>query len=289
MICRSQAAKKSAEQRDKFCCVLTGDGEKEVVHIYPFHSLKNKEEDIFGPRHMFWDHLKIFWPKEKIAAWEAEMFPRGIDDIGIDRVCNLITVSPNVHGYWNRGAFALKPISVYNDNTSLKVQFFWQKKQKDIGATMSLLTTPFSTEDLDVNEGAANHGITRLFNVTDKRIKSGDFFELHTDDAIARPLPSFQLLEMQWFLQRVIGMAGAAAPYVPSWGEDSDDEISNLGLDEVGDTSFESTHFSLPPSPEFLRNNNLRLIEGSKHHTEEAEGDGVRIGAEDGDGVRVIM
>jgi hypothetical protein len=147
ILSRNQAAKTSVKQRDNFRCGLTGDGNLEVAHIYPFHSLKNKEEDIFGPRHIFWDHLKNFWPEEKVAAWEAELFPRGIHEMGIERVYNLITLSATAHRYWNRGAFALKPISMSDDNTTLKVQFFWQKKQKVAQATMSLLTTPFSTED----------------------------------------------------------------------------------------------------------------------------------------------
>ena len=93
-------------------------------------------------------NLKIFWPEEKVAAWEAELFPEGIDETGMDKVYNLITLSPNARTSWNRGAFALKPISVDNDNTTLKVQFFWQKKQKDTQATMSLLIHHFPLKTL---------------------------------------------------------------------------------------------------------------------------------------------
>jgi HNH endonuclease len=260
-----------------------------VAHIYPFCSLENKEEDIFGARHTFWDLLKNFWPEEKVAAWEAELFPRGIHEIGIERVYNLITLSATAHRDWNRGAFALKPISVYDNNTTLEVQFFWQKKQKDTQSTMSLLTTPFSTKDLDRNEGAfdTDTGKVRLLDGRDKIIKSGDFFELKTDNAIERPLPSFKLLEMQWFLQRVIGMAGAAGPYEDWLDEDSDEdeEMCNPGLDEVGDASFLFTNPSLPDSPQFLRGDTLPVVEGSKHHTGEAEGDETG----DGDGARVSI
>ena len=289
LLSRKMLARDAAEQRDNFRCVLTGDPGTEIAHIYPFHSIKHKEEDIFGRRHIFWDQLKNFWPEEKVAAWEAELFPRGIDEMGLDRAYNLITLSAGAHKAWDRGAFALKPISVSNDNTTLKIQFFWQKKQNDIQATaMSLLTTPFSTKDLDRNEGAYDHGFYRLVNIsTLEPIKSGQFFELQTDDPIQRPLPSFQLLEMQWFLQRVAGMAGAAGDlHWEDWDEDSDEEIPNLGLDEVGDTSFVSTDPSLPASPQFLRKGNLHLAERSKHHMEEAEGDAVEkgIGGRDGDG-----
>jgi hypothetical protein len=242
-----------------------------VAHIYPFCWLKDSEDDIFGARHTFWDHLKNFWPKEKVVAWEAELFPGGLSKSGGERVDNLITLSKVAHIQWNRGAFALKPISVDDNNTTLKVQFFWQKKQNDTQATMSLLTTPFSTKDLDRNEGAFDYGNTMLYNNRGERIKSGDFIELKTDDAAERPLPSFMLLELQWFLTRVVGMAGAAVPYEAGWGDDSDSAVPNLELDEIGDASFISDLDSAD-YPLLLRKVNLLPIEGSKHHTEEAEG-----------------
>ncbi|KAH6674439.1 hypothetical protein B0J14DRAFT_700116 [Halenospora varia] len=270
---RSQVAADLARERDGGCCVLTSTSVTDVAHIYPFCRLKDSEENIFGARHTFWIHLKNFWPKEKVTAWEAELFPKGLSESGDERVDNLITLSKVAHGQWNRGAFALKPISVCNNNTTLKVQFFWQKKQNDTRAAMSLLTTPLSTEDLDCNEGAFDYGDT-ILHYHETRIKSGQIFELKTDDPIKKPLPSFKLLELQWFLMRVIGMAGAAFPYKVGWGDDEDDEeeVPYLRLDEVGDISFTSD-LDLPSSPEFLRKANRLPREGSKHHMEEAEGD----------------
>lgn len=186
---------------------------------------------------MFWEHLKNFWSEEKVTAWEVELFPRGLSETGDEKVDNRITLSKIAHVQWNRGAFALKPISISDENTILKVQFFWQKKQPDIQATISLLTIPLSTEDLNQNEGAFDYGQTRLFDREGKHIISGDIFELKTDDPIKKPLPSFKLLELQWFLMRVIGMAGAAFPYEPSSRDDSDEDVPGLDLEEVGDTS----------------------------------------------------
>ena len=116
---------------------------------------------------------------------------------------------------------------------------------------MSLLTTPFPTENLYYNKGATDSGIIQLFNFrTQQLIKSGEFFELKTNDAIERPLPSFQLLEMQRLLQCVTGMASAVVPYEEDWlDEDSYEEICNLGLDEVKNPSFAFTSPSLPASP----------------------------------------
>ncbi|KAK9237011.1 hypothetical protein V1525DRAFT_426658 [Lipomyces kononenkoae] len=240
---RNRLARDLADERDNFRCVLTGDPSREIAHIYPFHSIKYKEEDAFGARHIFWDHLKNFWPEQKIADWESKLFPDGQHELGEEKTYNLITLS---------------------------LQFFWQKKQTDIQATMSLLTTPLSTKNLDQNDGAYDSARAVLY-YADKRITSGQFFELHTNDPTTKPLPSFKLLEMQWFLQRVAGMAGAAADI--DWeylDEDSDEEIPDLRPDDVGDSSLISTGPS--SSPVFPLRGSLDFPDHSKHcEAEEGE------------------
>jgi hypothetical protein len=41
-------------------------------------------------------------------------------------------------------------------------------------------------------------------------IRSGETFTFTTKDPQNLPLPSLELLEMQWVLQRLVGMCGAA-------------------------------------------------------------------------------
>jgi hypothetical protein len=60
--------------------------------------------------------LRNFWPQEKIATWEALLFPDGFEQSGDDSPINLICLSLEVHTYWNKGEFALKPISVSADS-----------------------------------------------------------------------------------------------------------------------------------------------------------------------------
>ena len=191
-----------------------------------------KEDNLFDARHTFWDQLSLFWPEHKVLQWKQEVFSSGLGQFGAVTVANLITLSCNAHVMWNRGAFAIKPISINDDQTTLKVQFFWQQK-KDSTTVVNLLDAPESTKDLTRNQGAFEHGITSLFNFqTRALIKSGDVFELRTDNPLQRPLPSFALLELQFFLTRVVGMAGAAFPYEPDWEDEDDGEVSDLGLDE---------------------------------------------------------
>ena len=274
------------------CLVLTGTRAIQVAHIYPF-CLLTKEEDTFGKRHVFWRMLRNFWPEEKITTWEAAILPDGPGECGLETARNMITLSADAHILWNEGAFALKPISVSEDNTTLTIQFFWQAKHPLVMPTINLTTIPLSTRNLESNDE------TRLIDCRqseDRRIKSGDLFELTTDDSEARPLPSMALLEMQWFLQRVIGMAGAAdelkdseyhfsdnglynrGPYndgdnISNLGEFDEDEgdISNLGLDEGRDESFLSniTNLSDPVIPD--NSGVIPSIEAPKHYAEEME------------------
>ena len=103
---------------------------------------------------------------------------------------------------WARGAFALKPISESEDKTTLKVHFFWQKRQQEAQTAMSLLTTPFSTQGLNQNTEVFGGIAIKLFK-EDKGdenvppIRSSDYFMLQTDDPETKPLPSFTLLELQ--------------------------------------------------------------------------------------------
>jgi hypothetical protein len=258
--------------------VLTLDDICEVAHIYPSCLLK-EENDAFGNRHMFWRHLQLFWPKEKITAWQEQLFPGDTYDCGIETAKNLITLSVAAHRLWNKGAFALKPISVSDDHTTLKVQFFWQIKQPEVETqpTISLLTTPSSTKDLE------RFGRSRLVHadLSDGLLKSGNIFEIKTDDPDKRPLPSFELLEMQWFLQRVTGMAGAVDVEVDVGKQDPDDDIEDFQLDEVvpgqrsrpGQKSRSDAADESPPTPDADRYRSPSM-EGSKYSTEEDEAQG---------------
>lgn len=245
----------------------------EVAHIYPHHSMRQKEEDKSGLRHEFWDHLRLFWPKEKVATWEAKLFPRGIHEQGQEEVYNLISLSPTIHTIWGRGLFALKAISESDDKKTLIVQFFWQEKQKGLLSRINPITIPTSTQGLKQTTGA-HGGHIWLFDKNEKKIQSGDCFELQTNDPVQNPLPSFELLELQWFLHRIQGMAGAVDV---DWDEvyldldsDSDNAEEVPGLasddDDVKELSLLSEEsISSPAKP--------NLPFHPKHVTAEVEGD----------------
>lgn len=226
-----------------------------------------KEEDIFGKRHIFWQMLRNLFPQEEISTWEAIIFPNGTEENGLESAQNMITLSSDAHKLWNHGAFALKPISVSEDKMSLTLQFFWQKKQFQTMPVTSVDNVPPCTRDLD------HYMEAKLANVhSEDFITSGQFFKMTTDDPVSRPLPNMALLHMQWFLQRVMGLAGAA-DVPPDLGDYfSDGEVSNLGLEEAGEESFLSSlsgpsvatvpDIASPPHP---------LLETPKHQGDEIQ------------------
>jgi hypothetical protein len=92
-------------------------------------------------------------------------------------------------------------------------------------------------------------------------IQSGDIFILTTDDPDNKPLPNWELLEMQWFLQRVTAMSGAAR--TPNIDLNDDDDMSSSPIlspndnDSVVGSSFKREHVYkwIPPPQEAVPDN----------------------------------
>jgi hypothetical protein len=66
-------------------------------------------------------------------------------------------------------------------------------------------------------------------------IESGDIYTFTTDDPAKLPLPSWELLEMQWVLQRLTAMSGGAG--MPDFDvyddDDDDDDDDDMGSDSM--------------------------------------------------------
>jgi hypothetical protein len=198
----------------------------EAAHIFPY-SMLNKPAQSEGSKAIpdFWGLLPLFWNEDRIIKWKSKIFPDPQNpDTGIEAYFNLISLNPWAHDLWGKGLFALKPLALSNDHRELTVQFFWQPqgnyKPRD---RVDLLTEPIPSKDLNVvGDGCflyrgENDGSSR-------QICSGDIFTLTTNDPKKRPLPSIELLEMQWFLQRLMGMCGSAEwPSLELEDDDFDD------------------------------------------------------------------
>jgi len=147
----------------------------------------------------------------------------------------------------------------------LRVQLYWLPRS--CLSNVDVLRVPTIP---DIEDGAI-HGVGLWDVTTDQRIRSGDMLDINTDDPEKLPLPDLKLLDMQWVLNRISALSGAAEPQDYSYhnGEYEDDCSDDFALDNESwstDSDSESlppsslvsphkaavpsaTHFSTPPSP----------------------------------------
>lgn len=206
-----------------------------------------------GPRgNSIWGSLGVFWSKERVESWYNAIFPEGkYAEACYNRLC----LSPSAHRYFGKGYFALKPISIYDDQKYMVVKFFWLHKGPSDNAFVNFRDTPL-LEGQDEGDG-----YSRLFNhETTSIIRSGDELRLKTENPQTHPLPRWDILEMQWFMNRVVAISGAADVEDDySDGDDDDDEYELASSyyeqdfdlldkwDSLGERQSEATE-ALPPS-----------------------------------------
>ena len=67
-------------------------------------------------------------------------------------------------------------------------------------------------------------------------MNSSDLVIFRTKDPENLPLPSWDLLHMQWILHRIGALSGAANVPMKPWDYDSEDEGSDMGFEDVFDS-----------------------------------------------------
>ncbi|GKZ72486.1 hypothetical protein AnigIFM60653_003786 [Aspergillus niger] len=215
---RSAAAKKrkldtGCKERDNDMCLITRAGVPvEIAHIFPYSLAQPNSAETLKD---VWDTARFFWSIEKVSKWEeAVSGPNGTECCS-----NLMALWSSVRGLWERACFALKPLDISDDREKLKVEFFWLSVPSAYLERVELRTPP-STFCLN-DHGPHN---TRLWNCeTLAPIRSGDVLTFTTRDPDQLPLPSVDILWMQWTLTRALALSGAGEAR-EDFHSDDDDE-----------------------------------------------------------------
>ena len=224
--------------------MITGIREiAEAAHIYPLSMGKYLQMSNLPTS--IWGTLRNFWSEERVDSWYNAIFPSGTEVVH-----NLICLSPDAHKFHQKACFALEPREISDNKERLKVKFFWLRQYKQFkGAKVDILSRPSLPGNLD----PGSDGLGLLNVRTSGKICSGDEIWLETEDPESLPLPDWRLLEMQWFLNRVTAMSGAAEPR-DDLDEDDDGWEVSLENEEVLEPEDEwnsSTSYS-PSSPQQL-------------------------------------
>lgn len=246
---RARGPRKETCQRDGHACALTKIRIYEVAHIYP-HCLINPARppnEYANSIPDIWKLLQVFWKPEQVQLWQQEIFRDPNNPTKASDACfNVICLQPNIHKAWSMGLFALRPLEYNHDKSKLEVEWYWQPKQSHgPDDLVELKKIPPSSRDLDEVDG---------FNVILKsspnnfiKIKSGHKFTLETPDPQRLPLPSKELLELQWHLNRIVSMSAAGEGSEEDYDDDADDD-SVLLQDECRE-GVEDWIDQVPPPP----------------------------------------
>jgi hypothetical protein len=171
------------QERDDNRCIITGLAGPDIVSICPDIFLDSSNDDL-----RLWRILEAFWGPEKAAVWR-----RKAGDAGCS---NLICLSSSLYTAWSSAKFVLQPISV--EGTTLKFRLFWLRSlNAKYPGVESLLIKP---DDVLV-DASRDTQCARL-------PPNGSLFAVTAKEPCL--LPSFELLELQWHLQRLAALSGAA-------------------------------------------------------------------------------
>jgi len=225
----------------------------EVCHIFPHNMLSSTNPQKSHHIERFWDLLNVFWGEEQVETWKRRIFPfHDNPNTGVDAVFNLICLAPQAHRMWNEGAFALRPLDG-GDDYKLEVEFVWQTRYKlHSSSNVDLLKVPASSLGLKWSPTPWDDNDRKFLRWEDcgsdlkaYLLYSGATFTFTTTDPVNQPLPSKELLNMQWALQRVTAMAEG------KWIEGSyDDSMSDVGNMNTMNTTLEDIFKWIPPPQE---------------------------------------
>jgi hypothetical protein len=215
-------------------------GPLEAAHIYP-HSLNGELKS-----GSIWDCLEHFWTAQQIQDWKSA-FQNASGDPTTEICSNLMSMTPSVHCYWGLGYFALKPIAppANWDGIELSVEFHWLKISPSSANSKDLTRKPwFPDDDLDVD----------IHRRPSKRaLCSGDIMTFRTEDPISMPLPDYQILLLQWHLNRAVALTGAAGIFDDDDDDDDDDDWEQyrrrLAPINFSDDDDDDEQYCATPSP----------------------------------------
>jgi hypothetical protein len=134
---------------------------------------------------------------------------------------------------------ALKPLELSPDKTSLTLEVHWLRNRRVAESPLGNPITPppvdlLQMPSLALTPNDVANGFWFVDVRTGDRIYSGHKVTLTTDDPDERPLPSWELLDMQWVLQRLSAISGAAE-LLDDWSDNdsSDDDSSDISDSEI--------------------------------------------------------
>lgn len=130
-----------------------------------------------------------------------------------DRLCNMIALDSEVQKYWNDDLCAFRPVYLSNNKKYMLISFHWLPlPERGEVEYCDKLFDPYDDHPYpNQKQGCIDTpgaGIYLHDVKSRERIRSGTNFWMSTSDPETRPLPSMELLEIQWYLRRLSRFKG---------------------------------------------------------------------------------
>ncbi|OXV07465.1 hypothetical protein Egran_04770 [Elaphomyces granulatus] len=196
-VTRSSVVKNLCLERDKNKCVLTKGGVPQVAHIFSYCMLNTRQQqsNLVKAVPTLWSLLTVFWDKERIDSWKKTI-PRILIRASRNALTSFVWLQLCIHC----GTMACRGSC---------------RSACDAG----IIATSQGLE----NAGDEAYFLFRWEDGAGRLIRSGDVFKFTTTDPDKLPLPSVELLDMQWNLHRLLRLSGAAGWPQTDSDDDSDD------------------------------------------------------------------
>ncbi|KAL6158937.1 hypothetical protein ACJQWK_03074 [Exserohilum turcicum] len=203
--------------------------EIDAAHIYPWCGVGGQNKERVAN---FWNTLKMFWQEELVESWRSKSETETVE--------NMISLSATLHRFHSAARFALRPIQLSDDKTKLELEFHWLfVEERNRHDKVDIMHEPLSSAGR-LSAGGGYGPLDRIDPNNDTiylPLVSGTRFTMSTDDPVKRPLPDSGLLTLQWHLQRVLAMSGAAEWTEEDFGDDDKDNKDGQSVtpcDNVG-------------------------------------------------------
>jgi hypothetical protein len=224
-------AKDAARERDGYKCVITGARKVyQTARLFPVLVTK-PPSDIEPAFPGIWKYVNFFWDRNTAERWKKAVFNSSFDPSRPVNDCtNLICLRNDLRTAWANGLFALRPVFVSNDKTEIEVEFHWQPRARHATSDLIDVTQePLPSKDVSSVEGLVvvlpSRGNSFL------PIQSGHRFKITTHNPVDHPLPSFDLLDMQWNFTRMLSMSAVADTFDDEDDDDDDDGRTTVQYD----------------------------------------------------------
>ncbi|OQD88184.1 hypothetical protein PENANT_c004G10152 [Penicillium antarcticum] len=224
-------AKDAARERDGYKCVITGARKVyQTARIFPVLVTKPPSE-VAPAFPAIWKFVDFFWDHSTGERWKKAVFNSSFDpERPVSDCTNLICLRNDLRTAWADGLFALRPVSVSDDKTEIEIEFHWQPRVGHATSDMVDVTK-------EPRPSKYVSSVENLFVVVSERgnsflpIQSGYRFKITTNNPVDHPLPSFDLLDMQWNFTRMVSMSAVADTFDDGDDDDDDDGRTTVQYD----------------------------------------------------------